>query len=1703
MRQQQQQQQQQLAKQPQRPTQPPPSTPQSPQISPRRRAHPFPLRSHSNATLFAQARLDSHTGATDELPSSPPPVGAATRRNSTASAALRRIMSESVQGFDGMAQGSGSGSVRKRPRKLRMRGDGGSRDEGGSVDESGNAEGRSGGVGGVREEEASREEGEGGQAEREAREEFEREDEDLPQLPEGDYGYLDEGDSFFPRERDERDRVQEDVEGDMSVDEREMQRHLQEQESSFIPETAAPVQADRLGVDDTYLELGKPGRTPPPDEMFASLQGQAKEHFVERHRNESSEMEPDTPADAYKTPGPGRQEGDDSSAMESPSSPAEAAAKRGNNRAESNASGSRPTSSSNRPTSSGRRPILEPSASAIETVSFSRLGDFAREPPSRSSMRSSRSVSADPQNVPLPQSEGPSMLSARESQSSDRSSLSKRPSYLNQRQASQRSSTSSATMTSELSGSDSTLNADYAQLSGGAVSNNASLNRSNRPGNALSRLPSLGSVASYMSHDEDNPPPFRRGVSGTSMLAGKLDRLTEERPDSSHSGPETPRAASPSKNVPTDTVIAQHVQSIQVPETIARDFRTRNRSSSPDRRPASSGGAAFGAADRPRKTLTLKEQNGKIDKLTKENFDLKLKIHFLDQALQSRSDDGVKEMIDKSVQYQTDLANERKESQGLRRRVRELERAIKEQQEAMAEGERQKKDEPADDDDDPTLQAEMHEEILYLRQQLDYSENQVTKLTEESVTRESEKRQMAEHMRSMARSRGADSSGVKETMEMWQDLLNAETGRREQAEEDLRKTREEIAALRIERASPSVAARDAKPNSRRSRLGYARSISGDSEYTNGINGSLTDSSVTMVEQLKHENAELRRDLGAQTSMLTSRNRERERLQQEIEDLKFQRKSDGTRSMAGESIFERSISRAHQRAPSRASDQNTHVTEAERDDWDRKEGQLRDQNAELRLKYQELERTHNTHLQYVSALEGDYQEMEAELEERGEDLRALQTERDEALQAFEEKEAELQRLEQEALAEIDKLEAEKQEHEHRWQELNKRHQKAQNKLERTTDDYKGLQGEIREITNSMMNLEDDKQANMNTIRTLEQQLNETEDELQKWEHKCKEVDQKNRKLEIAQESLHSEISFLREEQEGDKIKIGELEDALNAAQQTIQDEQEKMRELEEEIVQERQQRDVLENQSKEEVQKVLDGLNNETSKTKDEVRRLRRALSAKEVEASSWKQKLEELEESLRHAIGDLNGSKQTILGDIEKLQRDLERTSSELDRAKMEAADKDRLLRHRDGLLENSSLESRRLSDLLDKERSSRKHDLEQFERSSRGQAGHMRTIAQQESRVLELETAYSQDKRKMAALEQQYRDQLSERNSLLFAMWNRLSTLCGNEWAQNHRLVHGEVPSTDVIARQLPAFSKNIVSAVKTVESIIGSFKSRIRSIEKDLSKDYQTLEHSLDMRIKRMDNLERAVHETQTRLAAEEAAQQQQQQQQTRPQASRSASTKSVNPKSSEEIGKLKTEVKLLKAELKFHRQHPSALAQQLIHQQSQTTQPSGAGVGERRVSASASATAAAASTKTPSPARSIMNQFLQRSHTSSVAEQLQRGHAAELEESQAAAAAQQAQQQQQQQSQQPAQASEQRWVHRLKELERRLKAEREARLLDRRGARQRLEEGRVENEELRLLLEREKVRRESWDGGGGAEVVEGAGSVAGAGVGREGRE
>ncbi|KAG8630232.1 hypothetical protein KVT40_001851 [Elsinoe batatas] len=1410
-----------------------------------------------------------------------------------------------------------------------------------------------------------------------------------------------------------------------SLDEREIQRQLGDVESSFLPESGPPETDERPGADDTYMNLGSNADTP-PQQLGGYGEHNAQEDDDERNETMSEEGD----YERYRE----SQSSTDPEAMDSPSA---AAAKRNTARANAPSSLRRELSA---------RAVADSVPSRSSSKSFPRGNSLARSHSSGSgSQRSQRSLHPQTHEGHLA---APSIATSDGSPASTASPL-KRPTASHNRVASHTSTYSS--------GSTSTINADFA-LSTGIPADTSPL--STRTARDLNRLPSFGSVVSDMSRDpEAGKPTFNRGFSAATGLARSKIREEEE----AASSPITPRASafSGSTKEPSDTVIAAHVRDIQVPETVARDFQSRFGSRSPDKRSASIATTATNATTtgRGQSTLTLKEQGSKIDKLTKENFDLKLKIHFLDQALQSRSDEGVKAMISRSVELQTDLAKERRDNAALRRQIRELERRVGEVEEELAE-ERERGEEIK-----WRGQQEMEVEISELREELDEERVKVTKLSAENLAKEMERRKLAEYL-SAVQERGVQGD---EEVEMWKDLLTEEQGRREGVEEEVKNLRNDMARMRRERERWV-----------REREEGERSKSLASE------GGKSSSSVTLVEQLRHENVELRRDLSAQTSMLSSRNKERERLQQEIEDLKLlQRKGGDGRSLTSDSILERSASRAA-RTPSRVSGMTgSRVSDAERDEYERREGLLRDENAQLRLEYQDMEKEAEARLDYINQLEEDVKNLEIDLSAAVEDLRALQKERDEALMMVEMREGDLEKLtedyrklEDEAIYNIEGLEANEA-------ELRRHRALVEDDLRVRNADFSALQGELKILGTKLLQLETDRESSLKRIATLEAELDETTTELESFERKLRESDQKNQRLEVQSESLQNEITFLREEQEADKIKIGDLTNALHGAQQAVADEKERLTELEASLVEERRQRELIDDQSKQEVQQVINELNAENSKSRDDLRKLRRNMSSKENEAQTYKSRLEELESNLRRALGDLAGTRSTLLQDVEKLQHDLGRTAEELDAARADVADKDRLIKSRDVLLESSGLEARRLSDLLDKERQARKHDLHNFEMAQRGNSGHLRAIANHETRSLELETALSQAKRKLGTVEGQYKAQLEERNALLLSLWNRLSTICGTEWSQQNGGLGGNVTSVESIGKHLPQFQRNILAACKAIEGLFSGLKGRIRMAERSMAKDVNTLSHSLEQKVKRLDQVERMANElvevnTQLRTAIANSGLGASTGR-TPSAASGSFGQNKLSKAHQEEMKILRTEIKSLQKELKIHRALPSDEAAEKIKADPEIRSNNS---GNRRSSVLGLLGVGDGDGNRLSPA-TIAGKILRTNSESAVRtlnltgnrQSVDLGRQASITSTTPSTNRMSQDLQAQGPTMPPGSGpNDQRWIHRLRELEKRLKAEREARLLDRKGARQRLEERSAENEGLRQELERERERNGS---------------------------
>lgn len=547
--------------------------------------------------------------------------------------------------------------------------------------------------------------------------------------------------SLFPLSSENGDHER--VNNQTLMEENEMRRKLMDMESSFLPEPSTievATTGPTAGADDTYL-VGVGGDTDhnntdgqkessqfsfiPPSESYQDAEDQTGPAGTTEHQDVDN-------APAYNT-----QQTENESTFDSlASSPSAAATYRSTFHDQNFASESAPHAIQ----FTHDEPSFRSHMSQAENESQltpSKLG------------QSSRSVSP-----------GPSRLFSDQS-GSVASRRSSRPKYLTSRQSANRLSHSSiASNNTETTHSDATLGADFALQSGGATPENwGSLNTPSR--SHVTRTISLGSMASGVSGYSEENPFDRRNAAGPAD--GGLQTLEEEgSPRSSRQagfdegGPVTPKAK-PQSSFPSDTVIAERIKGIQVPSTFVQKFREDygNTGPSPEKR----AGAATPAFGRSGRNMTLKEQSSTIDRLSKENFDLKMRIHFLNEALNKRSEEGIKEMISENVELKSDKLKLQKDNQGLRRKIRDLEKQMKDQQsdkDSMV-----NHDPEASEDDRDSAQDG---EIVFLRERVETYEIEIERLRTESLARESEKRRLAEMVKSLNENRtgGSDDAGARE-----------------------------------------------------------------------------------------------------------------------------------------------------------------------------------------------------------------------------------------------------------------------------------------------------------------------------------------------------------------------------------------------------------------------------------------------------------------------------------------------------------------------------------------------------------------------------------------------------------------------------------------------------------------------------------------------------------------------------------------------------------------------------------------------------------------------------------------------------------------------------------------------------------------------------------------------------------------------------
>lgn len=197
----------------------------------------------------------------------------------------------------------------------------------------------------------------------------------------------------------------------------------------------------------------------------------------------------------------------------------------------------------------------------------------------------------------------------------------------------------------------------------------------------------------------------------------------------------------------------------------------------------------------------------------------------------------------------------------------------------------------------------------------------------------------------------------------------------------------------------------------------------------------------------------------------------------------------------------------------------------------------------------------------------------------------------------------------------------------------------------------------------------------------------------------------------------------------------------------------------------------------------------------EIRRERRNLEAKESALQSALSDLARMQSLLVQRESDLAAVQSSLQGmeseskrlgethttarfslqlEVDRLKRDLERLEDELTRARKDVDDREAKSRDRDGSIDKLHADNRDLASQLAAQTQARLNVSEKLDTVQ----GSLRTaeseVATFRMRVNELEQRLSKDQRSLLSAESQYRDQLTERNTLLLTIYQYMDKILG-----------------------------------------------------------------------------------------------------------------------------------------------------------------------------------------------------------------------------------------------------------------------------------------------------------------------------------------
>lgn len=177
---------------------------------------------------------------------------------------------------------------------------------------------------------------------------------------------------------------------------------------------------------------------------------------------------------------------------------------------------------------------------------------------------------------------------------------------------------------------------------------------------------------------------------------------------------------------------------------------------------------------------------------------------------------------------------------------------------------------------------------------------------------------------------------------------------------------------------------------------------------------------------------------------------------------------------------------------------------------------------------------------------------------------------------------------------------------------------------------------------------------------------------------------------------------------------------------------------------------------------------------NDLARTQSLLTQREADLEAVQSSLEALETESKKLGETHTTARFSLQLEVDRLKRDLERLEDDLARARKELYDREGKGRERDGVIDKLHAENRELSSQLAAQTQARLNVSEKLDEAQASLRGAEAEMTSFRTKVAELEQRLAKDQRSLLSAEAQYRDQLTERNTLLLTIYQYMDKILG-----------------------------------------------------------------------------------------------------------------------------------------------------------------------------------------------------------------------------------------------------------------------------------------------------------------------------------------